>query len=152
MNQDNYVVSLLETLVQEVTKQGQKLENVEQGQAKLEQGQAKLMDKVTGLEQRQENLEQGQAKLMDKVTGLEQRQEKMTDEIADLKQEVISIKVLMENEIRPAIKRLAEGYGIVINRLDHMQPDVEETRDDVDVIKKVVTSHSMEIHSLKRAI
>ena len=67
-----------------------RLDNLEQGQAKLEQGQIRLEEGQTKLEQRQTKLEEGQAKLEQRQTKLEQGQ-------ARLEQGQVEIRASLDN-------------------------------------------------------
>lgn len=67
----------------------QRLNGLEQGQARLEQGQIKLEQRQINLEQRQINLEQRQIKL-------EQGQAKLQEDIEIIKEDLAATKVTVD--------------------------------------------------------
>ena len=101
-----------------------------------------LLENISG---KVDRLEQGQAELKADVSRLEQGQTK-------LKADVSGIKILLENEIEPNIRIIAEGHLDITRRLDHIQPIVENLEEDVSVIKVVVSEHSRYIVALRDAL
>ena len=124
MGNEDKILALLENLVNGQARIEADVADLKQGQAKLEQGQTKL--------------EQGQAKLEQRVSRLED--------------EIIKVKVLLENEVQPSIRLLAEGHGQLVRKVDYLTPIAERLEEDVETIKSVVTSHSHKINTLQPAL
>lgn len=78
--------------------------------------------------------------MMDKK--LSAQLEPIKKDIADIKNEVLKINVGLENEIKPDIKLLAENYLPSAIRYEKSNHEHEAMKDDIDLLRKVVTEHS----------
>ena len=65
--------------------------------------------------------------------------------------DVSNMKVSLENETNKKIQLLAEGFQTVpelSEKVDSLSKDMEVVKFDVDIVKKVVTTHSTELNKL----
>ncbi len=61
------------------------------------------------------------------------------------------IETTLENDTNKKIQLLAEGYqsvGGIPEKMERLSEEVEAIKSDVDIIKKVVTTHSTEFDKL----
>lgn len=64
--------------------------------------------------------------ILNRVEGLDQRMNRMEQDMAQVKQETESVKLLLENEIRVNIQRVAEGHlDLSRNLHEAMKPSNE---------------------------
>lgn len=61
---------------------------------------------------------------------------------SDLNNGLNKISVILENEIRPDIKLLAENYLPSATRYEKALTDAENMKADIELLKKVVIEHS----------
>ena len=69
----------------------------------------------------------------------------------ELSKEITGIKMSLENETNKKIQLLAEGFQVVpelSEKVDTLSKDMEVVKFDVDIVKKVVTTHSTELNKL----
>ena len=67
----------------------------------------------------------------------------------ELSKEITGIKMSLENETNKKIQLLAEGFQAVpelSEKVDSLSKDMEVVKFDVDIVKKVVTTHSTELN------
>ena len=74
--------------------------------------------------------------------------EPMKKDITDIKNEVQKINVILENEIRPDIKLLAENYLPAAIRYEKSNKEHDTMKSDIDLLKKVVTEHSEKLQKI----
>lgn len=72
-------------------------------------------------------------------------------DLQDVKKRVTSIETTLENTTNKNIGLLSEGYQPMAEKLDAITDDVEVIKFDVDIVKKVVTTHSRELNKLGQA-
>ena len=60
----------------------------------------------------------------------------------DMKSGLNKIKLVLENEIRPDIKLLAENYLPSATRYEKATFEFEDMKNDIELLKKVVIEHS----------
>ena len=88
------------------------------------------------------------------INRLEDRIDKIEDRMDRIEDRVIKIETTQENVTNKNIQLLAEGFENNIKKLEHLEnvPEkIENMQSDIDIIKKVVTSHSVEINKLAKA-
>ena len=74
-------------------------------------------------------------------------------EIREVKEDVLSIKMALENEIRPNIQLLVEGHKQNAEKLARLGPiaeDVEYIKLKTDVLEAVTKVQAFDINHLKR--
>lgn len=85
-------------------------------------------------------------KLETDVSGLKATQ-------AEMQETLTRVAVTQENIVLPRIQLLFEGHSELRRQLDTLatKEQAEELADDVDIIKDVVSRHSVDIGKLKKA-
>ena len=68
--------------------------------------------------------------------------EPMKKDINDIKNEIHAISIVLENEIKPDIKLLAENYLPSAIRYEKALMETESIKADIELLKKVVAEHS----------
>ena len=72
-------------------------------------------------------------------------------ELAEVKQLATKTAMTLENETNKNVQLLAEGYLPLTEKVDTLTKDMEIVKFTVDIIKKVVTTHSKELDRLGKA-
>ncbi|MCI8705070.1 MAG: hypothetical protein HFE60_12580 [Anaerotignum sp.] len=72
-------------------------------------------------------------------------------ELAEVKQLATKTAMTLENETNKNVQLLAEGYLPLTEKVDTLTKDMEIVKFNVDIIKKVVTTHSKELDRLGKA-
>ena len=135
----------LQGVKQDISGLKEDVSGLKQDVSGLKQGQVALQEDVSGLKQDVSGLKQGQTSLQEDVSGLKQ-------DVFEVKERTTRIEVTLENDIKKSVQLIAEGHaGIVdkIHDLDSIKTTVEDTKDEVDVVFKVMQGHSAEIKALK---
>ena len=76
---------------------------------------------------------------------------KLVAQMDTIASEVSNMKVTLENDTNKKIQLLAEGFQSVpeiSEKVDSLSEDMEVVKFDVDIVKKVVTTHSTELNKL----
>lgn len=79
----------------------------------------------------------------------------LQDDVSEVKQRTTKIEFTIETDIKPRVQLLAEGFQGYAERvplMDRMAEDLETVKEDVSIIKDVVTSHSRELQDHDRVI
>ncbi|HHX11422.1 MAG TPA: hypothetical protein GX731_01270 [Clostridiales bacterium] len=58
------------------------------------------------------------------------------------------VSIILENEIRPDIKLLAENYLPAAKRYEKALLETENMKADIELLKKVVTEHSEKLQKI----
>ena len=124
--------------------------NLEEGQANLEEGQASIRADIISLKEGQANLEKGQASIRADIIGLKMGQTNLKEGQAELMHEVRQNRFLIE-EMRNNINLLVDGHRFTTEGIDKLRKRPEH-KDDISVIKTVITQHSDEIAKNTRDI
>lgn len=74
--------------------------------------------------------------------------EKINKIEADMNQGFNKLSVILENEIRPDIKLLAENYLPAAKRYEKALLETESMKVDIELLKKVVMEHSEKLHKI----
>lgn len=72
----------------------------------------------------------------------------MKHDITDLKNEVQKINIILENEIRPDIKLLAENYLPAAVRYEKSIQEHDNMKSDIELVRKVVIEHSERLQKI----
>ncbi|MBO5371520.1 MAG: hypothetical protein J6A75_02255 [Lachnospiraceae bacterium] len=107
-----------------------------------------LLNKVCSLENRFDGLENRFDGLENRFDGLENRFDGLENEVGELKNDVKKVKVVLENEIRVNIQRVAEGHlDLSRNLHEAMKPSNE-----VEMLAIKVRMLESDMLELKRKI
>ena len=96
----------------------------------------------------QNEFKSGLAELQSHISDVENNLSVQMDTVAS---DVSNMKVSLENETNKKIQLLAEGFQTVpelSEKVDSLSKDMEVVKFDVDIVKKVVTTHSTELNKL----
>lgn len=73
---------------------------------------------------------------------------RLDTKLEPIKADITSIKLDIENEIKPNIQLLAENYVPAAKKYVEAAEQIEGIKNDVEVLKKVVTGHSEKLQQL----
>lgn len=81
---------------------------------------------------------------------LEQKMDQKLDPITD---RLTRIELTLENEVAPSIDALIEGQELTHQKLKELasKDEVDDLKDEVRLLRRVVAQHSQEIEALKKA-
>lgn len=85
------------------------------------------------------------------IAGVNQRLDHVEKELSETKQLATKTSLTLENEVKPQIQLLAEGYLPLTEKVDALAEDMDIVKFNVDIVKKVVTTHSKELDRLGKA-
>ena len=82
-----------------------------------------------------------------------EQMDRLEKRVEELDARSLKSAVLLETDVARDIHLLYEGYGEIKRKLDTLatKEQVEELADSVEVIKEVVSRHSVDINKLKKA-
>lgn len=83
--------------------------------------------------------------IMQGITSIDKR---ITSELSTLRQDIREVKLTIENEIKPQIRLLAEGFAAQPD-LHQIASDIEDVKLDMDIVKAVVAKQSKDISKLQ---
>ena len=84
--------------------------------------------------------------IMDKK--LEARLQPLENEIESIKYEQKRINIIIENEIRTDVKKLAENYLPAAKRYEKETAKIEAIEADIEVMKSVIREHSEKLQKI----
>ena len=84
--------------------------------------------------------------IMDKK--LEARLQPLENEIESIKFEQKRINIIIENEIRTDVKKLAENYLPATKRYEKETAKIEAIEADIEVMKSVIREHSEKLQKI----
>ncbi len=108
----------------------------------LKAEQQEMKAEIQGLKAEQKEMKAEIQGLKAEIQGLKAEQQEMKAEIQGLKAEQQRINLIIENEIRPDIKALAENYMPAAKKYEKATADMEGMQMDMDVMKHVVAEHN----------
>lgn len=63
-------------------------------------------------------------------------------DIREMKNDILGIKLDIENDIKPQIRLLAENYVPAAKRYEKATAQIESMQSDIEIMKKVIAEHS----------
>ncbi len=84
-------------------------------------------------------------------TKMDNMNDELNSKIDDLNSRLIRVETTLKNETNKNIKQLAEGYLPLAEKVGSLSENMDVVKFDVDIIKKVVTTHSRELDKLGKA-
>jgi chromosome segregation ATPase len=100
-----------------------------------------IKDDIVGVENEITSLKNEIGGMKDEITGVK-------NEINDLRNDVQKINIVLENEIGPNIKLLAENYLPAAIRYEESTKEHEAMKSDIELLKKVVSEHSEKLQKI----
>ena len=85
----------------------------------------KMDDRFDGIDDRLDGID-------DRLDGIDDRLDGIEGRLSDVENDVTSIKLTLENEIKPNISRIADGYSMLEERLDREAAEEREYRRRID--------------------
>ena len=70
------------------------------------------------------------------------------DEIRATQNQLNDFRIYVENIIEPKIQLLAENYVPAAQRYEKTTPEIHDLKQDVELLKKVVSEHSEELNPI----
>ncbi len=87
-------------------------------------------------------------KILELLLKMDNRITKMDERLT---QEIVQVKVTLENEIIPSIQWLKEGQKTIQNQIKHISV-IDSMQDDIATLKSAVKFLSQEIDKLQKAM
>lgn len=109
----------------------------------------KMMKVVLQMQQQLSDLNQHMINMGQRMLGIEQRMENIEQttsaiqhDVTKVQHDVVKVRTIQENTVVPHIKLLAEGYGSLQEKLDHLADvsPIPDMQDDIDIMQKAITS------------
>lgn len=72
----------------------------------------------------------------------------MKDDLRDTKDKLQDFRLYVENVLEPKIQLLAENYVPAAKRYERTAPEINDLKRDVDVMKRVITEHSIMLRQM----
>ena len=69
------------------------------------------------------------------VNGLKDEMKELKDQVGTIDVRVMSVEVILENQVDKSIKFLAEAHVGLVEKVDNIAVDVEETKETVSILK-----------------
>ena len=122
---------------------------------------ASLDDKVTSIDERVTSLDDKVTSIDERVTSLDRKvdilgmnlRSEIKNAADDMKayadSRATEIKTYIENGVGKSVQILSETYIPMAAKMDVVRKDVDGLREDMQVVKAVVTSHSAELKKAK---
>lgn len=79
---------------------------------------------------------------------LSARIEPLKVDIQEIKNDILSMKLDIENDIKSDIKLLAENYVPVARKYEKATAKIEAMQSDIDLMKKVIREHSERLQKI----
>lgn len=73
---------------------------------------------------------------------------KLDSKLQPLQDDITSIKIDIENTIKPQLQLLSENYVPAAKRFEKASAKIEAMQADIDILKKVVTEHSDKLNRI----
>ena len=114
-----------------------------------------LAQMQTNMTQMQTDIAQMQTNMTQMQTTLDQHTElfhKMDARITKVEDETRATRILIEQDIDKKLSLLAEGHGLLVEKLDSMAPKsrVDALEEQVDLLKHAVRMLSQDVAELKK--
>ncbi|MCX4316683.1 MAG: hypothetical protein OSJ52_08610 [Lachnospiraceae bacterium] len=101
------------------------------------------------------SLQEDVASLKEEVSSLKNDVELLKEDMCLVKKDILILKeeqhrtnLIIENELRPQIRLLAENYLPAAKRYLEEAEQIKEMRSDIDMLKVVVEQHSQQLQAL----
>lgn len=79
---------------------------------------------------------------------LDAKIEPLKVDIQEIKNDITGIKLDIENDIKPAIRLLAENYVPTAKKYEKASSQIEAMQSDIDIMKKVIAEHSEKLQKI----
>ena len=79
---------------------------------------------------------------------LDAKIEPLKIDMEELKNDILKIKLDIENDIKPNIMLLAENYVPAAKKYEKAVPQIESLQADIELMKKVIAEHSQKLQMI----
>ncbi len=155
MNNEEKILVLLSEMKVEMD---QRFDKVDQRLDKMDERLDKMDERLDKMDERLDKMDERLDKVDERLDGLkaemDQRFDKVDERLKELDERSLKSAVLLETDIPHEIHLVYEGHSVLKKQMDTLatKEQLEKLASDVDVIKKVVGGHSLEIGKLKKAL
>ena len=115
---------------------------------RLEEKMEHLEGRMDCLEEKMEHLEERVGHLEEGMQELNQRTESLEEGLGEMAQKVHFMKLQNENEVIPRLQNIEECYTSTFVRYKDDVVQIERLQTDVDVLKSVVSDHSLKLKNV----
>ncbi len=126
----------------------EKMEHLEGRMDCLEEKMEHLEERVGHLEEGMQELNQRTESLEEGMQELNQRTESLEEGLGEMAQKVHFMKLQNENEVIPRLQNIEECYTSTFVRYKDDVVQIERLQTDVDVLKSVVSDHSLKLKNV----
>lgn len=109
-----------------------------------------ILEKVTGLETNVKDVKLKVAELDERVAGLDERVVGLETDLRDVKLKVTKIDLMVENEIRVNIKRVAEGHLDLYRNLKNCLALSQEVKSRQEIQDIYINTHESRLRALEQ--
>jgi len=132
------------------------MDNMETSMDKMETRMDNIETSMDKIETRMDNIETSMDKMETRMDNIETRMDNVEINIDNLETRMMShmnngfakIYNILENEIRPDIKLLAENFLPAATRFEKSTMEIEDMQSDIELLKKVVVEHSEKLQKI----
>lgn len=145
---EEQILKILQQMQHQIGGIESKIDGIEIRIGGLEQSVDSLFKRMDGLEQRMDGLDKRMGSLEQRMDGLEQRMDRVEEKVTE-------IQLTIENELRPDIRRIAEGHVSLnekLQKIDAIAEDVEETKLRVELVEAAVKRNGKAISKLNQVV
>ena len=121
----------------------------------LEEKVESLEGKVDSLEEKVESLEGKMDSLEEKVESLEGKMDSLKEKVESLEEQTRNIdgrlarlEIVHETDVLPRLRSIESCYTATYKRYQDGISDYEGMKQDIQIIKKVVTEHSIKLEQI----
>ena len=93
-----------------------------------------LSDKVETLSDKVDNIESDMKDVKERLTNVESKLTVVDERLTGLEDKVLMTNMTIESEIEPGIRLLSEGHKILVDRLWHLPDEVEDIKESVSIL------------------
>jgi len=78
-------------------------------------------------------------KILSMLENMQNDIKEVKDRLGNVEEKVVATNIMIENEIEPRLKALADGRKMLVERLWDLPDEVEEIKDSVSILKFIQT-------------
>ena len=138
----------LDLILQKISGLDEKVEGIDKRVSGLDEKVEGIDKRVSGLDEKVEGIDKRVSGLDEKMDGIDKRVSSLETDMKEVRQQVTKTNLVLENEIRVNIQRVAEGHlDLSRNLHDAMRPSNE-----VEMLAIKVRMLESDVQELKRKI
>ena len=86
------------------------------------------------------------------IQGMTDMEKRINARFDTIETDLKAVKLRQEQEILPAIQKLADGYVLHSEILDEIRADIKPMKEDISLLKSIAVSQRDELHEHDRVI